>query len=218
MNKVLTLLLVVSACTRHEPPAWDAGPWGSHSVAPLVLPPDEAGRAAAVMAADGERDAGTSDAAATPMLGQTRDRPTESKAFEVRMQMLWQAMLSGDAESALDAFFPVDAYTQVKDVSDPERDWKRRLVAAYKRDIADIHVRFARLADGGTRAHLVRIEVPSERARWVEPGEEYNKLGYYRVFGTKIHYEVDHKPRTIEVKSLISWRGEWYVVHLSGMH
>ena len=32
----------------------------------------------------------------------------------------------------------------------------------------------------------------------------------------RYRYEVDGKERSFEVKSLISWRGEWYVVHLSG--
>ena len=111
-------------------------------------------------------------------------------------------------------FFPLGAYLQVKDVSDPASDWKRRLVAAYRRDIHALH---ARLGSGAESARLVALEVPEARARWVDPGEEYNKLGYYRVFGSKLHVEVDGATRTFDVKSLISWRGEWYVVHLSAI-
>jgi hypothetical protein len=55
------------------------------------------------------------------------------------------------------------------------------------------------------------------RARWVEPGEEYNKIGYYRVFGTRLRGEADGHTVTVDVASLISWRGEWYCVHLSGV-
>jgi hypothetical protein len=36
------------------------------------------------------------------------------------------------------------------------------------------------------------------------------------VYGTRLAYEVEGKERTLEVTSLISWRGAWYVVHLSG--
>ncbi len=60
------------------------------------------------------------------------------------------------------------------------------------------------------------LEVPEERGRWVEPEEEYNRIGYFRVFGSKIRYEQGGREHTIELKSLISWRGEWYIVHLSG--
>jgi hypothetical protein len=91
------------------------------------------------------------------------------------------------------------------------------------------------LEAGGSRCRLVNLEVPSSGAsanpaangtaslgnernlnvRWVQPGEEYNKIGYYRAFGSRLRYEVDGAPRAFDVKSLISWRGEWYVVHLS---
>ena len=59
--------------------------------------------------------------------------------------------------------------------------------------------------------------MPDARARWVDPGEEYNKIGYYRVFGSRLRYEVDGAARSFDVKSLISWRGEWYVVHLGAI-
>jgi len=36
------------------------------------------------------------------------------------------------------------------------------------------------------------------------------------VYGTRLIYEVKGKERSLEVTSLISWRGEWYVVHLTG--
>jgi hypothetical protein len=51
----------------------------------------------------------------------------------------------------------------------------------------------------------------------VEPGEEWNKIGYFRVFDPKLRYEVDGAGRSFTVKSLISWRGEWYVVHLNAI-
>ena len=61
------------------------------------------------------------------------------------------------------------------------------------------------------------LEVPEARGRWVDPGEEYNKIGYYRVFGSRLRYELDGDAHAFDVKSLISWRGEWYVVHLSAI-
>jgi hypothetical protein len=113
-------------------------------------------------------------------------------------------------------FFPLGAYEQVKDVASPSADWKHRLVAAYAHDIHALHGRLD-AADGATPARLLGLDVPEARARWVEPGEEYNKIGYFRVFGSKLRYEVDGAPRVFEIKSLISWRGEWYVVHLNAV-
>lgn len=112
-------------------------------------------------------------------------------------------------------FFPLGAYEQVKDVAEPAVDWKRRLVAAYRHDIHELHTR---LGDTPADAKLLALDVPETRATWVEPGEEWNKLGYFRVFGSKLRYEVSGAPHAFDVKSLISWRGEWYVVHLSAIH
>jgi hypothetical protein len=130
------------------------------------------------------------------------------------MAALWDAIVTDDPATAMPAFFPLGAYRQVKDVSDPASDWKHRLVAAYEHDIHALH---ARLGNHAGDARLVGVDVPESRGRWVDPGEEYNKIGYYRVFGARLRYEVGGEPRYFEVKSLISWRGEWYVVHLNAI-
>jgi hypothetical protein len=150
-------------------------------------------------------------------LPQTRDVPSPSgPAFEARRDALWDAIVKDDPDLAMPFFFPLPAYQQVKDVGDPAADWKHRLVAAYRRDIHALHAHLgsARELEG---AKLVALDVPQARARWVEPGEEWNKIGYYRVFGSKLRYAIDGQEHSFEVKSLISWRGEWFVVHLSAI-
>lgn len=213
--------LLETACSRSAPPTWDAGSGASASVSPLPLPLPLP--TATVSAAPSTSvSASASSATATPEAGvdpatlpQTRDKPQASgAAFDARVAALWQAIVDDDPDRAMPFFFPLGAYQQVKAIAEPERDWKRRLVAAYVRDIHALH---ASLGASASRAAFARIDVPEARGRWVEPGEEYNKIGYYRVFGTKLVYTVDQKERTIEITSLISWRGEWYVVHLSGI-
>lgn len=154
------------------------------------------------------------DAGDPGALPQTRDRPAASSpALDARAAALWDAVVRDDPDRALPFFFPVTAYEQVKAIPSPASDWRRRLVAAYKRDIHGIHKRLGERADA---ARLVRLEIPDDRARWVDPNEESNKLGYWRVYGTRMTYELDGKQRSIDISSLISWRGEWYVVHLTG--
>jgi hypothetical protein len=168
---------------------------------------------------DAEGDGGTGASAAPggpdpSTLPQTNEKPHASGAgFDARIAALWKGIVSDSPDDAMPFFFPVHAYEQVKAIPNPAGDWRRRLVAAYTRDIHKLH---QRLGDDASRAKFQRVEVPEERARWVEPNEESNKLGYYRVYGTRIWYEIDGKSRSIDVTSLISWRGEWYVVHLSG--
>ncbi len=147
-------------------------------------------------------------------LPQTKDKPAAtSAALEARANALWDAVVNDEPDRAMPFFFPVHAYEQVKAIATPAADWRRRLVAAYKRDI---HGLAKRLGSKAASARFVRLEVPEERARWIEPDEEMNKLGYWRVYGTRLVYELDGRERTFDISSLISWRGEWYVVHLTG--
>jgi len=218
---LLTLMVALSACRHGEPPA----PTGiDASIAPLPPPPGVSSASGAAIPAT----PATSASAAPPVadtaadggdpgaLPQTHDKAkAEGDAFAARSRALWDGIASDDPDRALPFFFPLSAYRQVKDVGSPASDWKNRLVAAYKRDIHALHARLGEKADD---AKLVRFEVPDDRAKWVEPGEEYNKLGYWRVYGTRIVYKIgdEGRERTFEVSSLISWRGEWYVVHLTG--
>ncbi|MBX3185436.1 MAG: hypothetical protein KF819_00415 [Labilithrix sp.] len=215
-GSALVLLVLVAACRREEPPA----PVGiDGAVAPLPPPPkvDDASAAAEPRAVDARAPtaAHVEDAGPDPgTLPQTKDKPEASgAAFDARVAALWDAIVSDEPDKAMTAFFPVTAYEQVKGIVNPASDWRRRLVVAYKRDIHALH---KRLGDGASEAKLLRAEVPQERARWVEPNEESNKLGYYRVYGTRLVYELEGKEKSFEVTSLISWRGEWYVVHLTG--
>jgi hypothetical protein len=200
--------LACAGCSHGDPPAWDGG---SLSVAPLPALP------AALGARDHDAAANPADADAAPVdpatLPQTRDRPREGDAFQARARVLWDAIVKDDASLALPFFFPMPAYRQVKAIANPEADWKRRLVAAFKRDIHHLH---ETLGSRAGDAKLVELEVAAERAHWVEPGVEGNKIGYWRVFGSKLRYQTSRGPASMDVRSLISWRGEWYVVHLSG--
>jgi hypothetical protein len=225
-----------SACAHREPPQWDAG-GASLAVAPLpsgssTLPSASASGAIVADAAAPPPDAGTAEVtrdAAAPReapatanagqdagaLPQTHDKPEPSgAAFDARVAGLWDAIAHDEPDRAMPFFFPLAAYEQVKAIGHPARDWKLRLVAAYVRDIHDLHIK---LGPNAARAKFVRADVPMAKARWVDPGEEYNKLGYYRVFGTKLRGEIDGRSVALDVTSLISWRGEWYCVHLTGV-
>lgn len=195
----------MAACTHREPPT----PEGAHSTAA----PEFEAPTSPIASASATADASEPPSADPALLPQTREVPHASGvAFGARVRALWDAIVSDDPERAMVFFFPLGAYEQVKDVGAPAADWKHRLVAAYARDIRALH---SHLGSDAARARLVGLDVPEARARWVEPGEEYNKIGYFRVFGSKLRYEVDGSVNAFDIKSLISWRGQWYVVHLS---
>jgi len=145
-------------------------------------------------------------------LPQTRALPNTTDAhFRAGEAALWSAVVHDDPARAMPFFFPLSAYLQVKAISDPAADWHGRLVGAYQRDIHTMH---AALGSAAGSARLLGLDVPPE-ATWVLPGQEYNKLPYWRVFGDALRYQLGDTVHSLPVYSLISWRGEWYVVHVS---
>jgi hypothetical protein len=204
----VALVAALAACAPAAGPPRRAPDGQAAPGQPVVVTPPVAAPASAPVALPASAPA--VDPATLP---QTRARPAASGAvFEARARALWDAVANDDPERGMAAFFPVGAYRQVKAVADPARDWNRRLVAAYRRDLHALRLQLGRRAAG---ARLVGLVVPEKRARWVEPGEEWNRIGYWRVLGSRLEYELDGRRRSFPVTSLISWRGEWYVVHLA---
>jgi hypothetical protein len=154
----------------------------------------------------------TADVGALP---QTDVQPTtQSAAFKSHAADLWRAVATDDPDAALGTFFPLGAYRQVKDIADPDADWTNRLVANFRTDVHALH---AQLGADASSATFERLDVPDGAAQWIQPGVEYNKGAYWRVYGSRLLYTVGGVERSLPVTSLISWRGEWYVVHLGAI-
>jgi hypothetical protein len=148
------------------------------------------------------------------VLEQTEQLPSaDSPSLRARTELLFRAIVENQPKLALPAFFPRVAYSQVKAVVDADRDYDRRLITAFERDIGEHH---RALGGDAKSAELVGLEIPSKAAKWMKPGSEGNRLPYHRVLRSKLLYKVGDKTRELVVTSLISWRGEWYVVHLNG--
>jgi hypothetical protein len=136
---------------------------------------------------------------------------TGSTPFHNAMYDLWFAVTTGNASLALPAFFPEAAYAQVKAIADPSSDWQYRLWYDFTLDVAAAH------ADVGRGARFVRVIAPSALAVWVSPGACYNSAGYWHLPGPRVVYEQGGETRSFGIASLISWRGDWYVVHLGAV-
>ena len=127
------------------------------------------------------------------------------------MSDLWAAVLTGNADLARQAFFPLSAYLQVKAIADPGADWHQRLFGDFRLDVAAAH-RYV-----GPGASLVQVLVPSAQAAWIDPGACYNAVGYWHVAGARLEYRQHGMLHSIGIASLISWRGRWYVVHFGAV-
>ncbi len=144
-------------------------------------------------------------------LPQTDEKPSGTGAeFEARMKTLANAIINNTPDSAISTFFPISAYKQTKKNTDPAADWKNRLIANFKVDVADAN---KKLGANAKNAVFTGVTVPNT-AVWVKAGEEYNVGPYWRVFKTQMNFTVDGKNVQIPIESMISWRGQWYVVHL----
>lgn len=130
------------------------------------------------------------------------------------MAALWRGVQTNSVTAALPAFFPEAAYAQVKAISDPQADWRDRLVETFRLDIAAAH---ALLSAGGAHARLLTVRVPAGFAHWVESGACYNRTGYYELPNARVVYRDGGAVRSFGIASMISWRGVWYVVHFGAV-
>jgi hypothetical protein len=135
--------------------------------------------------------------------------PLTSDDLSERASQLFDAVKTGRAELATGFFFPREPFLVLKDVDDPGRYYKG-LIAAYRHDIRELHA-VRKNWDG---AELRGFKIVLEPKR-IPPGREWNKIGYFRTIGAQLEYEVQGRRRFIEVHTLISWEGRWYVTHLA---
>ena len=137
-----------------------------------------------------------------------------SQVFLAGMSALWEAVTSGIPERGQPAFFPEAAYNQLKAVRNPPADWTGRLLGSYYLDIGAAH---NLLGPDAASAQLLGVRVYPNTAHWVAPGVCYNRVGYFEVPNSRVVYQVGGQVRSFGIASMISWRGEWYVIHLGAV-
>ncbi|HLI15569.1 MAG TPA: hypothetical protein VKV23_05910 [Acidimicrobiales bacterium] len=200
----LALAVAAALVVGRSLPARRPHGWGGALPAAVRVPPAPPAPAQAAA-----HRASTVDPGELP---QTDAKPTaHDPAFLARMADLLRAVATGRPALAMPAFFPLAAYLQVKAITDPAADWHDRLVADFAADIETLH---AELGPDARAARFVGVSVPEQAAAWIVPGVEYNKGSYWRVYGTQLEYALGGRIGRFTITSLISWRGEWYVVHL----
>ncbi len=145
-------------------------------------------------------------------LPQTEALPSAADPlFTARMDALWNGVVTGSMTPALPAFFPQAAYVALKAEANPAGDYTGRLLVDYQLDLTAAHELL------GTGAALVGVHVDSAYGHWVPPGVCYNDVGYFEVPNARMVYSVGGQVRSFGIASMISWRGQWYVVHLGAV-
>ncbi len=137
--------------------------------------------------------------------------PPPGEELAARAARLFEAVRDDDPPKAADFFFPREPFVPLKDVADGGRYWDT-LFRTYKNDVRELHRKHRRELEG---ASFVGLELGSTPT-WVKPGDEYNKIGYHRTFHAKLRYRTAAgADRSLDVHTLISWQGAWYITHLS---
>ena len=145
-------------------------------------------------------------------LPQTSAQPkTNAAAFDSAVHDLWLAVATGNAGYARPAFFPEKAYEQVKAIADPQSDWQGRLWLDFTLDVAAVH----KLIKPG--ATLTKVITPTEDEQWIPAGACYNSTGYWHLPGSRLVYREGGVTHSFGIASFISWRGDWYLIHLGAL-
>ena len=161
----------VAAATR--PPAASASPSSPISPSPSPSPTHRADVPLPVAPGAGRRP-------------QTPTRPrARGRAFHAMITDLWLAVRTNKPRLARDAFFPVDAYKQVKAIYNPGLDWRDRLWLDFT---LDVHAAHALLGRHPMKARLIRVILDSPGAAWIPPGYCYNSVGYWHVANARVVY------------------------------
>ncbi len=148
-------------------------------------------------------------------LPQTHAYPSGTTTqFKSLMASLWAGIVHDSLTQSLAAFFPKDAYVQLKAIASAGSDWSGRLVHDFGLDIVAAH---ALLGHRAAQARLLAVNVPSSYGHWIQPGVCYNSIGYYELPNARVVYREDGQIRSFGIASMISWRGVWYVVHLGAI-
>lgn len=211
-----------------DPAAGSATPVASSSSGPTIVAAPKPDASVPLDAAALETDAGVIDASIDADIGDADAAdgsttaaprpfvadnkvlpPLVSDELNAKAKKLFEAIVRDDPAIGEGFWFPKEPFIPLKDVKGPGKYWDN-LHATYVRDIHALH-RKRKSWEGAT---FVGIKLGSP-PKWVPPGDEANKIGYYRTFRAKLTYKLDDKTWTLEVHTIISWQGEWFITHLS---
>ena len=135
--------------------------------------------------------------------------PVDSEELQSRARALFDAIVQNSPPLGEDLWFPKEPFLILKDIKDPGKYWDQ-LHRAYARDIEKLHKKRA----SWEGAEFVKFE-PGSPPKWVKPGEEGNKIGYFRTVKGNLVYKAEGKTHKLEVRVMISWQKRWYITHLS---
>jgi hypothetical protein len=135
--------------------------------------------------------------------------PMSTEGMDLRARHLLEAIAADNAVLANDIIFPRDAWIATRDSSDPGKDWDHRISTPFRKAI---HV-LSRHNQALARAQSVTLELGTAISQ-DSPRPHGWKKSLWTVHGSRITFVVDGQARSLPVRELTGWRGQWYVTLL----
>ena len=131
-------------------------------------------------------------------------------ALTKRLTPLWSAVSTGHLAVANGLFYPETAYVALKvgRISQPQTDWLHRLWAYYELDLSA----YQHFVGAGSSFKLLRVAPGA--VSYIARGVCENNSGYWHLANLRLVFSGKNGLRSFAVASLISWNGEWFIVHL----
>jgi hypothetical protein len=210
LPRALIACLLLSACGGDR-----TAPSATTASASAPAPPPSASAVPTATEAPGATATAADDAGAPPAAKQADYDPSnkakpanDSEELQARARALFDAVVQNNAALGEDMWFPREPFLILKDIKEPGKYWDQ-LHRAFVKDVEKLHKK--RPSWEGTE--LVKLELGSP-PKWVKPGEEGNKIGYYRTTKGSLVYRAEGKTHKLEVRVMISWQNRWYITHL----
>jgi hypothetical protein len=143
-------------------------------------------------------------------LPQTLTEPSLGAPLTTLADSLFADIATNNVAGAERLFLPLPIFLRIKQEPNPSGDWRARLLRWFTNDLVVYH--HFLFAQGTPR--LLRVTTSSRDASVIQPGWCYNKAPYWHLRGVRFVFESGGVIHSVAICSLVSWRGQWYVVHL----
>lgn len=137
-----------------------------------------------------------------------RPKPDPLGTAAERAKLLVEAVKQNKPQLAAPFFFPADDFKRVKGIKNPDKYFDY-LMRVYVKDIQTIRGQLK----APDSVSFVSFELGRGR-NWIPRRKEGNRVPYYATYKSRLKVLDAGRERTIKVRVMITWEGQWYVTHL----
>jgi hypothetical protein len=134
---------------------------------------------------------------------------SSGEELSARARHLLEAIARNDAQLATDILFPRDGWLTTRDVSDPGKDWEKRVARPFRHAIRAM----GRRHPGLDRARFVSLEMGHAMTQETAHHHAWRKP-LWTIRECRLTFVVDGRTHAMSIREMTAWRGAWYVTRL----